>query len=100
MGKSREIEELVAENEKNVAIEKPSGEDDAPDANKDNPTDAPEEKEPEDKVHNLLWIWLLAMFAALVDNFFRSRNFAIVVVFVLMSISLYMDQCAGNCKLK
>ena len=38
------------ENEKNVDTEKPLGEEEALDANKENPEKEPEEKEPEDKV--------------------------------------------------
>ncbi|KAL5750847.1 hypothetical protein ACOSP7_025450 [Xanthoceras sorbifolium] len=44
-----ETEEPVVENEKNVSAEKPSGEEDAVDANKENPVNEQEEKEPEDK---------------------------------------------------
>lgn len=38
------------ENEKNVDAEKPLGEEEALDANKESPEKEPEEKEPEDKV--------------------------------------------------
>ncbi|XP_057498349.1 RGG repeats nuclear RNA binding protein A-like isoform X2 [Actinidia eriantha] len=42
-------EEVVNEGEKYLADEKPSGEEDATNVNKENPTNEPEEKEPEDK---------------------------------------------------
>lgn len=45
----RETEEPVAETE-NTNAEKPSGEENAADANKENPVDEQEEKEPEEKV--------------------------------------------------
>lgn len=44
-------EEAVNETEKNVGDEKPVGEEDAPDSNKENPANETEEKEPEDKVN-------------------------------------------------
>ncbi|XP_065857162.1 RGG repeats nuclear RNA binding protein A-like [Euphorbia lathyris] len=44
-----ETEEPVAENEKNIVAEKQSGEEEVADANKENPSNEPEEKEPEDK---------------------------------------------------
>ena len=46
----REAEEPAVENEKNVDAEKPLGEEEALDANKESPEKEPEEKEPEDKV--------------------------------------------------
>ena len=50
--KIRDAEEPVTENEKNVGAEKQlGGEDNAGDANKENPVNEPEEKEPEDKVN-------------------------------------------------
>lgn len=45
-------EEVTIEGEKKVDTEKPSVEDDAPDGNKEKPTNEPEEKEPEVKVYN------------------------------------------------
>ncbi|KAF8412931.1 hypothetical protein HHK36_000903 [Tetracentron sinense] len=48
-GIAQETEELVNESEKNLGTEKPLGEEDALDANKENPINEPEEKEPEDK---------------------------------------------------
>ncbi|MBA0857526.1 hypothetical protein Goshw_013507 [Gossypium schwendimanii] len=47
--KIRETEENVPENEKNVSIEKQSGEEDAMDAGKENAANEAEEKEPENK---------------------------------------------------
>ncbi|KAK8702688.1 hypothetical protein V6N13_021029 [Hibiscus sabdariffa] len=44
-----QVNEEVNETKKNLDDEKPAGEEDARDANKENPTDEPEEKEPEDK---------------------------------------------------
>ncbi|KAJ8774441.1 hypothetical protein K2173_016887 [Erythroxylum novogranatense] len=44
-----ETEEPVVDNEKNINVEKPSGEEDVGDANKDNVANEPEEKEPENK---------------------------------------------------
>ncbi|GFY92736.1 hyaluronan [Actinidia rufa] len=49
-------EEVVNEGEKNLADEKPSGEEDATNVNKENPTNEPEEKEPEDKVNVFYFI--------------------------------------------
>lgn len=46
----RETEEPVVETE-NTSAEKPSGEENAADANKENPVNEQEEKEPEEKVH-------------------------------------------------
>ncbi|CAL5354352.1 unnamed protein product [Camellia sinensis] len=47
---SRVTEEVVNEGEKNVAFEKPAGEEEATDVNKENPAnEAAEEKEPEEK---------------------------------------------------
>ncbi|KAJ0105722.1 hypothetical protein Patl1_18399 [Pistacia atlantica] len=46
---ARETEEPVVENEKNVSADKPAGEEDAGDANKENPVNEQEEKEPEEK---------------------------------------------------
>lgn len=43
-------EEVVNETEKNVGDEKPVVEEEAPDSNKENPSNEAEEKEPEDKV--------------------------------------------------
>ncbi|XP_021903291.1 RGG repeats nuclear RNA binding protein A-like [Carica papaya] len=42
-------EELVQENDKNLSHEKPPGEEDLADGNKESPANEPEEKEPEDK---------------------------------------------------
>ena len=47
----RVTEEVVYETEKNFADEKPAGEEDAPEGNKDCPANENEEKEPEDKVN-------------------------------------------------
>ena len=44
------IEEVVHETEKVLADEKPVGEEDAAEGNKDSPANENEEKEPEDKV--------------------------------------------------
>lgn len=44
-----ETEEPAVENEKNVSAEKPAGEEEAVDANKENPVNEQEEKEPENK---------------------------------------------------
>lgn len=49
----RVTEEAVNETEKTLADEKPVGEEDAPDSNKENPANETEEKEPEDKVNSL-----------------------------------------------
>lgn len=50
--KIRDAEEPLTENEKNVGAEKQlGGEDNAGDANKEDPVNEPEEKEPEDKVN-------------------------------------------------
>lgn len=46
----RATDEVVNETEKNVSDEKPVGEEEAADVNKENPENEPEEKEPEDKV--------------------------------------------------
>lgn len=46
----RVTEELVQENDKNLSHEKPPGEEDLADGNKESPANEPEEKEPEDKV--------------------------------------------------
>ncbi|GMY29934.1 RGG repeats nuclear RNA binding protein A [Fagus crenata] len=46
---SPDVEEPVTENEKNVGAEKQLGEENAGDANKENPVNESEEKEPEDK---------------------------------------------------
>lgn len=45
-------EEVADETEKNFGDEKPVGEEDAADGNKDSPANENEEKEPEDKVKN------------------------------------------------
>lgn len=50
----RETEEPVVEHEKTVSADKPAGEEDAGDANKENPVNEQEEKEPEEKVHCLI----------------------------------------------
>ena len=50
-----EAEEPAVEAEKIVEGEKPSGEEEASDANKENPVNEPEEKEPEDKVVILIF---------------------------------------------
>lgn len=47
----RVTEETVNESEKNLVAEKPVGEDDAADGNKESPVNEPAEKEPEDKVN-------------------------------------------------
>jgi hypothetical protein len=52
--KIRDVEEPVTENEKNVGAEKQLGEENAGDANKENPVNESEEKEPEDKVNCLI----------------------------------------------
>ena len=52
----RVTEEVVNEGEKNLADEKPSREEDATNVNKENPTNEPEEKEPEDKVNVFYFI--------------------------------------------
>lgn len=57
---SRVTEEVANEGEKNLGAEKPSGEEDATDGNKEKPTNEPEEKEPEDKV-NVLTIILYVL---------------------------------------
>lgn len=52
LAKIRDVEEPLTENEKNVGAEKQlGGEDNVGDANKENPVNEPEEKEPEDKVN-------------------------------------------------
>lgn len=52
----RETEEAVVENEKIVSIDKPSGEEDAGDANKETPVNEQEEKEPEEKAYFLIQV--------------------------------------------
>ena len=52
----RMTEEVVNEGEKNLADEKRSGEEDATNVNKENTTNEPEEKEPEDKVNVFYFI--------------------------------------------
>lgn len=47
----RVTEEVVNDDEKNVGAEKPSGEEDAADVNKESPAKEDEEKEAEDKVN-------------------------------------------------
>lgn len=47
----RVTEEVVNEGEKNLGAEKPVGEEDVADGNKENPVNEPEEKEPEEKVN-------------------------------------------------
>lgn len=49
----RVTEEVVIEGEKNLGAEKPSGEEDATEGDKENPAKEPEEKEPEVN----LWIY-------------------------------------------
>lgn len=48
---SRVTEEVANEDEKILGAEKPLGEEDATDGNKEKPTNEPEEKELEDKVN-------------------------------------------------
>lgn len=54
----RVTEEVVNDDEKNVSAEKPSGEEDATDVNKESPAKEEEEKEkePEDKVNVLCFV--------------------------------------------
>ena len=52
----REAEEPVVETEKNVDAEKQSGDEETSDANKENPANEPEEKEPEDKVTFIIFL--------------------------------------------
>lgn len=47
----RVTDEVVNETEKNLSDEKPTGEEDAADGNKESPANENEEKEPEDKVN-------------------------------------------------
>lgn len=47
-------EEVANETQKNLSDEKPAGEEDAADGNKESPANETEEKEPEDKVNGQL----------------------------------------------
>lgn len=47
----RVTEEVADETEKNLGDEKPAGEEDAAEGNKDSPANENDEKEPEDKVN-------------------------------------------------
>lgn len=67
--KIRDAEEPLTENEKNVGAEKQlGGEDNAGDANKEDPVNEPEEKEPEDKVNcycSRCWICWIGLFSSI-----------------------------------
>lgn len=58
--KYRETEEPVNESEKTVEVEKPAGQEEVGEANKENPVNEPEEKEPEDKVH-ILFVYFTSL---------------------------------------
>jgi len=63
------IEEVVNETEKILADEKPVGEEDAAEGNKDSPANENEEKEPEDKVNGQFIIAFPIYFEPLAETF-------------------------------
>lgn len=65
--KYRETEEPVNESEKIVEVEKPAGQEEVGEANKENPVNEPEEKEPEDKVH-ILFVYFTHL-SSIIYNF-------------------------------